>query len=92
MCNKIAIKKAKETLAAAGVITENEDLFTKNVWRKMGFRVNKEEIPVTKIPIFVYAPHNIYDDEGNVIKTAEMLEVNASFYTLSQVTEIKKGA
>lgn len=92
MCNKIAIKKAKETLAAEGVITETEDLFTKNVWRKMGFRVNKEAIPVTKIPIFVYAPHNIYDDEGNIVKTAEMLEVNASFYTISQVTEIKKGA
>lgn len=92
MYNKIVIKKEKEILAAKGIIAENEDIYTKRVWRTKGYRVNRDAVPVTQIPIFVYAPHNIYDDEGNVIKTAEMLEVNASFYTMSQVTEIKKGA
>lgn len=92
MYNKDVIKKAKETLAAEGVIAENEDIYTKRVWRTKGYRVNREATPVTQIPIYVYAPHNVYDEKGKFVKTAKMLGVWANFYTMAQVTEIKKGA
>ena len=92
MYNKTVIKKAKEILVAEGIIAETEDIYTKGVWRTKGYRVNKEATPVTTIPIYIYAPHDIYDEKGIFVKTAKMLGVNASFYTISQVTEIKKGA
>lgn len=92
MYNKDVIKKAKETLAAEGVIAENEGIYTKRVWRQMGYKVNKAATPVTQIPIYVYAPHNVYDEKGKFVKTAKMLGVWANFYTMAQVTEIKKGA
>lgn len=92
MNNMCRINKAKEKLAANGIIAENENIYTKNIWRKMGYKVNKEETPITTEFIYVYAPHKVYDEKGQYIKTYKMLGVWAQFYKQSQVTEIRKGA
>lgn len=92
MNNMYRINKAKEKLAANGIIAENENIYTKNIWRKMGYKVNKEETPITTEFIYVYAPHKVYDENGKYIKTNKMLGVWAQFYKQSQVTEIRKGA
>ena len=66
---------------------------TKNGWRKQGYKVDKDAVPVTTVPLYIYAPHNVYDKKnGKVIGKKKMLFVWANFYTQSQVTEIKKGA
>lgn len=92
MNNKYRINKARQELAKNGIIAENENIYTKNAWRKMGYKVNKEETPITKVPIYVYAPHKVYDKNGKYIKTNKMLGVWAQFYKQSQVTEMQKGA
>ena len=63
---------------------------TKNGWRKQGYKVDKDAVPVTTVPLYIYAPHNVYDKKnGKVIGKKKMLFVWANFYTQSQVTEIK---
>lgn len=91
MNNKFRINKARVELAQSGIIAENENIYTKNAWRRMGYKVRKEETPITIIPIYVYAPHKVYDENGKFVGTSNMLYVWANFYKQSQVTEIRKG-
>lgn len=91
MNNKFTINKARDELAQSGIISENENIYTKNTWRRMGYKVNTDETPITTLPIYVYAPHAVYDEDGNYVRTSNMLYVWANFYKQSQVTEIMKG-
>ena len=45
MRNIQIIERAISTLAEEGVITETERIYTKNAWRRKGYRVNNEEAP-----------------------------------------------
>lgn len=92
MTNKCRINKAIAALVDAGILRGYEFIYTKNAWRKMGYKVNKDENPITTIPIYIYAPHKSYDKEGNRLTVKKLLNVKANFYTLSQVTEIKEAA
>ena len=89
MRNSISIEKAKTKLFNEGVIGISEDIYTKNGWRKQGYKVEKDASPVTTVPLYIYAPHNVYDKNGRVIGKKKMLFVWANFDTQSQVTEIK---
>lgn len=90
MTNRMSIAKAKSKLFNEGVINISEDIYTKNGWRKQGYKVDKDAVPVTTVPLYIYAPHNVYDKKnGKVIGKKKMLFVWANFYTQSQVTEIK---
>lgn len=95
MKNKEVITRVKNDLAYQGLIDStvengriipNEDIYTKNVWRKLGCRINKNEAPIATIPIYVVAPHKVYEDGKP--KIAKMLGVRANFYKQSQVSRI----
>lgn len=92
MSNKNRINKAREELVAYGIIARGEDIYTKNTWRKMGYKVGKAEMPITTVPLYIYAPHKVYDKNGKYVKKSKMLFVRANFYKASQVTEMQKGA
>lgn len=92
MNNLTIIKKEKVRLINSGLLTETDELFTKNAWRKRGRKVNKDESPITTLTIRVYAPRKVYDENGNYIKVANTIPVRANFYKASQVSPIKKGA
>lgn len=91
MNNLTIIKKEKVRLINSGLLTETDELFTKNAWRKRGRKVNKDESPITTLTIRVYAPRKVYDENGNYIKVANTIPVRANFYKASQVSPIKKG-
>lgn len=91
MNNLTIIKKEKVRLINSGLLTETDELFTKNVWRKRGCKVNKDESPITSLIIHIYAPHNVYDEDGKCIKVCKTIPVKANFYKTSQVSPIKKG-
>lgn len=90
MHNKMVIGKEKDRLVKSGLLTPDDELFTKNAWRKRGCKVNKGENPITIIPIYVFAPHKVYDKCGNCTKVFKMLNVKANFYKNSQVSPIQK--
>ncbi|MBQ4128574.1 MAG: hypothetical protein IJD68_02250 [Ruminococcus sp.] len=91
MNNQKIISKEKERLVKSGLLAETDELLTKNVWRKRGSKVNKGETPITKLIIHIYAPHNVYDEDGKCIKVCKTIPVKANFYKTSQVSPIKKG-
>lgn len=90
MKNESIINKEKDRLVKTGLLTETDDLLTKNVWRKRGCKVNNGETPITQLIIHIYAPHNVYDEEGKCTKVRNTIPVKASFYTNSQVSIIQK--
>lgn len=92
MRNKNIIDNEKARLVKSGVLSKNENIYTKNLWKKQGHRVNKDEKPITTLPIYIYVPHKVYDKDGNCTKVCKMLNVKASFYKISQVSPIQKGA
>lgn len=91
MTNFAIINNARTVLAQEGVITSTEGIYTKNAWRRRGYKVNKDESPIITLPIFVFAPNKANKD-GTLRKGGRMLCVRANFYKMSQVTEIRKGA
>ena len=90
MRNIQIIERAISTLAEEGVITETERIYTKNAWRRKGYRVNNEETPIVTLPIFVCTPSKVNRGDKQA-KHGRMLCVRANFYKMSQVTKIKKG-
>lgn len=90
MKNETIISKEKDRLVKSGLLTKTDELFTKNAWRKRGHRVNKGETPITQLTIYIYAPHNVYDEEGKCTKIYKTIPVKANFYKNSQVSIIKK--
>ena len=90
MNNLTIIKKEKIRLIKSGLLTETDELFTKNAWRKRGRKVNKDESPVTSLIIHIYAPHNVYDEDGKCTKVCKTIPVKANFYKNSQVSIIQK--
>lgn len=91
MTNKMSIAIAKSKLLNEGIINSGEDIYTKNEWRKQGYKVDKDTTPIATVPLYIYAPHNVYDKNGKVIGKKKMLFVWANFYKQSQVSELKKG-
>lgn len=91
MRNSYIIEKAKSELVSDGIIRSDEGIFTKNSWRKMGYRVKKEENPIVTLPIHICIPFTEYRN-GVQVQVRRMLGVRANFYTSYQVSEIKKGA
>ena len=98
MRNIEIVTKAMTALAAEGTISSitrndtiipTEGIYTKNAWRRKGFRVNKEESPIVTLPIFIYTPNTVSKGDGQT-KRGRMLCVRANFYKMSQVTEINK--
>ena len=92
MKNITVISKRKSELFQIGILEKNESIYTKNAWRKRGYKVNKDEKPITIIPIYIFAPHKVYDKNGNCTKVCKMLHVKANFYKEAQVSPIQKGA
>ncbi|MEE0264006.1 MAG: hypothetical protein UD936_00110 [Acutalibacteraceae bacterium] len=92
MKNLTIISEIKNKLVQIGTLKSNENIYTKNVWRKKGYKVSKGENPIAIIPIYIYVPHKVYDKDGNCTKVCKMLNVKASFYKISQVSPIQKGA
>lgn len=93
MKNTVAINRAKVFLVENGVLEPSEEIYTKNVWRNMGYKVNAGETPVASISIYVYAPRSVYDEDSKTVVVKKMVGVRANFYKVSQVTKIiKKGA
>ena len=91
MNNETIIQNEKVRLINYGLLTETDELFTKNAWRKRGCRVNKGETPITILTINVYAPHKVYDINGKCTKVYNTIPVKAHFYKPSQVSLIQKG-
>lgn len=90
MRNIEIVERAITTLAEEGVIMATEGIYTKNAWRRQGYKVNKEESPIITLPIFVFAPKRACKEE-TLKKGGRMLCVRANFYKMSQVTKIEKG-
>ncbi len=91
--NKKIISARCMELANHGLISKDEGIFTKKVWRSKGYKVNKDETPITMIPIRIIVPRKAYPFEGARKRNLYIpMTVNAKFYSKSQVTEFKKGA
>lgn len=90
MRNIDIVARAMTALATEGKITATEGIYTKNAWRRQGYKVNKEESPIITLPIFVFAPKRACKEE-TLKKGGRMLCVRANFYKMSQVTKIEKG-
>lgn len=89
MTNHQIITQAKCELAASGrirtmekdgVTVPAEGIYTKNVWKKRGYRVDVSEEPIAVIPIWVFCRRK--DDKHG------MCRVRAHFYKASQVVAI----
>lgn len=84
MSNERIIAKAKAELIENNLIGADEDIFTKRVWNKMGFKVNDGESPIATLPISICVKST---NEEN-----RMMPVHANFYTRKQVKEIRRRA
>ena len=70
-------------LAEAGLIAKGEGIYTKRVWKKMGYTVVDVDEPIATIIINAYAPRCII--ENGVQKMVNTVPVAARFYSMAQV-------
>ena len=100
MKNQDIIKRNLFALAEQGMIESRledgvcvpvEGIFTKNAWRKQGFKVNSGETPLVSIPIYILVP-NSTKTEKEPEKKHKMILVNANIYKFSQVSASNKVA
>ena len=87
----LAEKGMIESRFEDGVCVPVEGIFTKNAWRKQGFKVNSGETPLVSIPIYILVP-NSTKTEKEPEKKHKMILVTANFYKFSQVSAINKVA
>lgn len=85
MKNKEILSEEKKHLYELGILKSvDEELLTKNVWRKRGYKVKKEEKPITSCRVWIPTQDKL-DPNGKVIRRGKMYFVLAYFYTIEQV-------
>ena len=77
---ELGAKGLIKTTVKDGVNTPAEGIYTKNAWKKRGYRVDESEAPIAVIPIWVFCRRK--DDKHG------MCRVRAHFYKASQVVAI----
>lgn len=79
-CCELAATGLINTMVKDGVNTPAEGIYTKNVWKKRGYRVAEFEKPIAVLPIWVFCKRK----DGK----RRMCRVRAHFYKASQVVAI----
>lgn len=67
-----------------------EEIHTYQVWKELGFQVQKGEKAVAQFPIWKYTSKKVENKDGEEVEKSNMFMKTASFFKASQVKEVAK--
>lgn len=92
MTNAEIIYANQMELVNNGVIGEEEDIHTYQMWKSLGYQVKKGEHAVTKFPVWKPSKGKVAKDEDGenvMVKKPYMFMKTAAFFSTSQVEPIQ---